>query len=84
MDRSVLQRHPITPERLSELTQLFMSCWEEMVTRQPALVLPENEASLRRTIAARIISGWERGVEDMEELRKSALQEHQPVLILNG
>jgi hypothetical protein len=52
MDRSVLQRHPITPERLSELTQLFMSCWEEMVTRQPALVLPENEASLRRTIAA--------------------------------
>jgi hypothetical protein len=30
------------------------------------------------------ISGWERGVEDMEELRQSALQEHQPVLILNG
>jgi hypothetical protein len=74
MDQSPLsQRHPITPEKLSELTHLFMSCWDEVVTHQ--LVQPENEASLRRTIASRIISAWERGVEDMEELRKSALQD---------
>ena len=72
MDQSPSQRHPITPEKLSELTQLFTSCWEEVESRQ--LVHPDNEASLRRTIASRIISAWERGVEDVEELRGKALQ----------
>jgi hypothetical protein len=61
--------------KLSELTQLFMSCWEEIVRHQPQLVHPENEASLRRTIASRIISGCECGIDDMEELRRRALRE---------
>jgi hypothetical protein len=76
MDQSVLQqRHPITPEKLSELTQLFSSCWEELVTHQPQLLHPENETSLRRTLASRIIDGWECGIDDMQELRRRALQD---------
>jgi hypothetical protein len=72
MDQALLEKHPITPEKLSELAQLLTSCWEEVETRQ--LVNPENEASLRRTIASRIISAWEQGIEDVEELRGQALQ----------
>jgi hypothetical protein len=70
-------RHPITPEKLSALAQLFTSCWEEVESHQ--VVHPENEASLRRTIASRIISAWERGVEDVKELRGQALQGICPV-----
>jgi hypothetical protein len=67
------ERHPVTPEKLSELTQLFTNCWEELVTHR--LVHPDNEISLRRMIASRIISGWERGIEDMQELRRTALRD---------
>jgi hypothetical protein len=75
MDQSVLQRRPITPENLSELTQLFARCWKEVVTHRPQLAHPDNEASLRRTISSRIISAWEHGVDDMQELRRRALRD---------
>ena len=55
------ERHPVSPEKLSELTQLLTSCWEDVVTHR--LVHPENEVSLRRTIASRIISAWEHGID---------------------
>jgi hypothetical protein len=67
------ERHPVSPEKLSELTQLLTSCWEDVVTHR--LVHPENEVSLRRTIASRIISAWEHGIDDIQELRRRALQD---------
>jgi hypothetical protein len=64
----------ISPERLAELTQLFEACWEEVLTKRPDLVDAQKEASLRYLVASRIMFEAAAGMDDMQELRRTALE----------
>jgi hypothetical protein len=61
------------PEKLAELEQLFATCWETAIAKRPDLILHHGEASLRNTIASRIITEAADGLDDMDELRRKAL-----------
>jgi hypothetical protein len=61
------------PEKLAQLAELFRACWVDVVVRQPSLEDPQFGSSARNLIASRIMIGAAAGVDDLQELRRRAL-----------
>ena len=61
------------PEKLAELAELLQACWVAVVAKQPSLADPQMGSSLRNLMASRIIDGAAAGVDDVQELRRRAL-----------
>ena len=63
----------VSPEKLEPLAQVLDACWAEVVAKQPGLDDPQRGPSLRNLMASRILNGAAAGVEDLQELRRRAL-----------
>jgi hypothetical protein len=63
----------VSPEKLEPLAQVLEACWAEVIAKQPGLDDPKMGPSLRNLMASRILNGAAAGVEDLQELRRRAL-----------
>jgi len=73
---STSERQAFDPETLSRLHEVFRSCWREA---EPQLSLSsEQQSSLRRTIASRILREAARGEVDERVIRHKALLDILP------
>jgi hypothetical protein len=65
------ERQTFDPETLSHLHRVFQSCWQEAEAQLS--LSSEQQSSLRRTIASRLIRDAARGEVDETVLRRRAL-----------
>lgn len=63
----------VSPEKLETLAQVLEACWAEVIAKQPGLDDPQTGSLVRNLMASRILNGAAAGVDDVQELRRRAL-----------